>query len=121
MEKLTEVFRAAALEDKPIKPLDAHAIGKIPRRQKSATSQTATINGNGEVVLTNGAETTNGQRTADASDAEGSIRKRPAPDAVDSDGPASKRGKITHNGTAPADGGLIVLDDTTDGAIVIDD
>lgn len=118
---MTEVFRAAALEDKPIKPLDAHAIGKIPRRQKSATSQTANINGNGDVAHTNGAQPSNGQRTADASDAEGSIRKRPAPDTLDSDGPASKRGKITHNGTTPADDGLIVLDDTADGAIVIDD
>jgi hypothetical protein len=107
------------MEDKPIKPLDAHAIGKIPRRQKSATSQTATINGNGDVAHTNDADTLNGQPAADASDAEGSIRKRPAPDTVD--GPAPKRGKITHNGTAPADGGLIVLDDSADGAIVIDD
>lgn len=109
------------MEDKPIKPLDAHAIGKIPRRQKSATSQTATINGSGDVAHTNGADTSNGQRATDASDAEGSIRKRPAPDTVDGDGPASKRGKITHNGTATADDGLIVLDDSADGAIVIDD
>jgi hypothetical protein len=109
------------MEDKPIKPLDAHAIGKIPRRQKSTTSQTATINGNGDVAHTNGADTLNCQRAADASDAEGPIRKRPAPDTVDGDGPISKRGKITHNGTAPADGSLIVLDDSTNGAIVIDD
>ena len=109
------------MEDKPIKPLDAHAIGKIPRRQKSATSQTATINGNGDVTHTNGAETSNGQRTADTSDAEGSIKKRPAPDTVDGDGPAMKRGKIAHNGTVPGGDCLIVLDDSADGAIVIDD
>ena len=107
------------MEEKPIKPLDAHAIGKIPRRQKSA-SHTVAINGTVENAHTKDADALNGHRTANASDAESSIRKRSASDAVEDDGPASKRGKTTHKGKGPADDVVIVLD-KIDGSIVIDD
>ena len=108
------------MEEKPIKPLDAYAIGEIPRRQKSA-SHTVAINGTIENAHTKDVDASNGHRTANASDVESSIRKRAASDAVEDDGPASKRGKTTHKGKGPADDVVIVLDDKIDGSIVIDD
>jgi hypothetical protein len=117
------------LEDKPIKVLDAVIIGgkgtfDIPRRQKSFAGPAAAIYGNGDsgAAHTNGTNTTGNRKKADdAEEANGATKKRPAPEAAEADGPSAKRGKVAHNGVAPVDDDLIVLDDTVDGAIVIED
>jgi ubiquitin-like 1-activating enzyme E1 B len=64
---------------------------------------------------------TNGSGTSSSSvvvENGSSGKKRGAAEAFDTDPPISKRSKVVSNGT---DNGVIVLDDTTDGAILIDD
>jgi len=127
--KLNNIFRSVALEDKPIRALDTATTGKkgtldIPRRQRPVAGPAAAFNGNGDsgTPLTNGTDTTGNKRKADdAGKANGTIKKRPAPEAFEADGPSAKRGKVAHNGGPPADDDLIVLDDAVDGAIVIED
>lgn len=117
------------MEDKPIKTLDKGTIGEkgtfdIPRRQRSVAGPGAAVNGNGDLggPYTNGTDSTTNKRKADdAEEANGTTKKRPAPEASEEDGPSAKRGKVVHNGGPLADDDLIVLDDATDGAIVIED
>lgn len=103
------------MDDKPIKSLDITLqstdtlpvpTSPIPRRKKSVQQSNGHTNGNGtatsSVVVENGS----------------SGKKRGAAEAFDSDSPTSKRSKVVSNGT---DNDVIVLDDTTDGAILIDD
>jgi hypothetical protein len=115
------------LEDKPIKALDKGTTGEkgtldIPRRQRSIAGPAVAVNGNGDLGAphTNGTDTTSNKRKADnVEEANGTTKKRPAPEDSETHGPFSKRGKVAHNGGPPADDDLIVLDDAN-GAIVID-
>lgn len=119
--------RSVALEGKPIKPLDAGANGEkviinIPRRQKSVTDPVATMNGNGDTSApyTNGTGVSK-RKATDVLETNGSVKKRPAPEALENDRPTAKRSKVVHKGGPPADDDLIELDDAADGAIVIED
>jgi hypothetical protein len=116
------------LEDKPIKALDAGVNGEkvtleIPRRQKSIADPMAMTNGNGDVgaPYTNSTDALNNKRkAAEPTETNGSVKKRPADEALEDDGPTAKRGKATHN-RGPRPDELIVLDDAADGAIFIED
>ncbi len=122
-------FRSGALDDKPIKTLNIGTTGEkailnIPRRQRSVAGPGAAVNGNGDSAAPhlNGTDTTSNKRKADdTEEANGTTKKRPAPEASEVDAPAAKRGKVVHNGGPPANNELIVVDDATDGAIVIED
>jgi ubiquitin-like 1-activating enzyme E1 B len=121
--------RSGALEDKPIKTLNTGATGEkaildIPRRQRSVAGPGVAANGNGDLGAkhTNGTDTTSNKRKTDGTEeANGTTKKRPAPEASEDGGPSAKRSKVVQNGGPRADDDLIVLDDATDGAIVIDD
>jgi len=112
----------AAMDDKPILPLDAHSYGQkpifdIPRRQKSIANPTETANGdvqntNGSVIMKRKAEETLGSSS--------SANKRSA-SGFSGDTPIAKRSKVAQNGGPAPDNELIILDDTGDDAIVIDD
>lgn len=109
------------MEDKPFKSLDITAITEgdtsvspIPRRKK-ATSNPGEPNG----VQSNGSgiEVTNGGAS------NGNPVKRTASDAIQDGSPLSKRPKTLQNGSnvAPLKEDSIVIDDSADGAIMIDD
>jgi hypothetical protein len=122
-------IRTTALEEKPIKSLDAHANGEngslsIPRRQKSVAGTPAGANGSGDTngVQKTAADPSSGKRKlGDVSEPESSTKKRSAVDSIEDGGPATKRSKVVGNGGPPTDDDLIVVDDAGDGAIVIDD
>jgi ubiquitin-like 1-activating enzyme E1 B len=114
------------LEDKPIKTLESGEKAKldIPRRQRSVAGPGTAINGNGHVDApqTNGVDTTgNKTKAVNSEETNGTIKKRPAPEASEEDVPSAKRSKVVQNGGPSAGNDLIILDDTADGAIVIDD
>jgi hypothetical protein len=121
--------RSGTLEDKPIKTLSTGTTGEkaildIPRQQRSVASSGQTVNGNGDsgATHTNGTDMTSNKRKTDGTEeANGTTKKRPAPEASEDDGPSAKRSKVVQNGGPRADDDPIVLDDATDGAIVIDD
>ena len=108
------------MEEKPIKGLDIASktedspVSPIPRRKRSATETNGhTTNG------TNGVQ--NAKRPAE--DDLGTVqpnKKRTASGAFDEVSPSSKRSKIQSNGTS-TDDGLVVIDESADGAILIDD
>lgn len=98
--------------------------GDIPRRAKSAAEPSLTVNGIGEHNVSRGdGVEKNGKRARDAEDevdSQGSTKKRrPESNLPQDDIPVAKRGKITDK--SPADDELVILDDPTDGAIVIED
>ena len=108
------------MEEKPIKGLDIASktedtpASPIPRRKRSATETNGhTTNG------TNGVQ--NGKRPAeDSLETVQPSKKRTASGAFDDISPSSKRSKIQFNG-ASADDDLVVIDESADGAILIDD
>jgi ubiquitin-like 1-activating enzyme E1 B len=107
------------LDDKPIKGLDISGgpesdphVSPIPRKRKLPVESNGPVsNGINEAIPT----------------ANGSLgTKRTAEEALDHDSPDTKRSKLKSNGTngASTNGELIsaeIIEDSTDGAIVIDD
>jgi hypothetical protein len=107
------------LDDKPIKSLDIPSTrgieppaSPIPRRKKS--------------ILESNDQGTNGIEATTAT-TNGSLgTKRTAAEALGDDSPETKRSKTETNGSngtnsASANDDLILVDDSADGAIVIDD
>jgi hypothetical protein len=107
------------LDDKPIKSLDIPSTrgieppaSPIPRRKKS--------------ILESNDQGTNGVEATTAT-TNGSLgTKRTAAEALGDDSPETKRSKTEPNGSngtnsASANDDLILVDDSADGAIVIDD
>lgn len=114
---------SAIMEDLPIKGLDISAsadieppVSPIPRRKRSAVELHATMsNGHGDRG-TNDKESAHGA----ANDREFTGTKRSADDDVETKSTELKRPKVQPKG-APVDDDLILVDDSTDGAILIDD
>jgi ubiquitin-like 1-activating enzyme E1 B len=110
------------LEDKPIQGLDipvASGSGPlsspIPRRKKSA----AELNGH----ATNGVGATDGiQAASNGISGIKRIAKRSADEALSDDSPDSKRSKTLLKSTnGSTDDDVVLVDDSADGAIIIDD
>jgi hypothetical protein len=108
------------MDDKPIKALDMPASAEgdapalsIPRRKKSAVEP---VSSNGHLV--------NGKRPASDNIENSDTKKRRTldQDLGDDVSPSSKQAKNESNTNGPAgDDDLIFVDDSGDGAIVIDD
>jgi hypothetical protein len=104
------------MDDKPVKSLDITGLAErvfstspIPRRQKASANP---VESNG--VLTNGNRT-------ELSNGGPNSGKRPASEAIQDSSPLSKRPKTISNGTNGTSVDHILIDDSTNGAIIIDD
>jgi hypothetical protein len=106
------------MDDKPIKGLDIPVSSEvepptspIPRRKKPAVESVAT---NGHVV--------NGKKSASDSIINSAGKKRTVSQALEDGSPTAKRTKNESNGNGTiGDDDLIVVEDSADGAILIDD
>lgn len=113
------------MEDEPIRGLDIVPSAEteppsspIPRRKKSVIEQ------NGQRVnASNRVLNSNGQRpnVDDTGAAATATKKRPASEAVDDERILAKRNKVEQNGASTPGDDLILVDDSGDGAIIIDD
>jgi len=110
------------MEDKPIRGLDLTIdpeglASPIPRKKRSPPEPGVS---NGHIA--NGTAITNGvaKRPAPDGEIEGRPNKRTASGSLDNISTSTKRTKTQSNG-APADNDLILVEDSGDGAIVIDD
>jgi hypothetical protein len=111
------------MDDKPVKSIDITgateglpSTSPIPRRQKAPANP---VESNGVLINGNGAESSNG----------GPSSKRTASEAIQDGSPLSKRPKTLSNDTNGSNGtddisnqvDHIVIDDSTNGPIIIND
>lgn len=93
-----------------MKPIHLAEKLEIPRKPKTAAPQT--VNGSHDVAVTNGVSGSLGDGVTGK-------RKRDATDAGLEDEQIRKRGKVAEE--PPKDDDVVVLEDSTNGAIFIDD
>lgn len=88
---------------------------EIPRKPKLAAEAPVAAQDNGVPV-------TNGKRKAsDSLDAESATKKRAAPEGSEAENPDAKRDKLGDKSNGAASNDTVIVDDDSNGAILIDD